>query len=941
MTDLLLPTLPSDDENDHDDAAAVVEEDDDDDSMCMDESFTLNQGTYVNDIVAQTTSDGGITGWSFQNALNRSNNNVDNDQDHTQPLRMDIDAIIAAKRKDIIQQNQPQSETKQVNVKSTSDKGENDENSSEEDSSDDNDDSDEDDDDADDDDDDDDDVPNIVDDEHLQQEDDVLTTRLTKRQKKQERANQPPQTTNPSLDDENDEKEEDDEEDVEDDSDEDEDDEEEDDVDYETKREASKANAFYDTETSRAVSQKQNNNMNSNSMTGFDDNNNNNNSNNNSIQAFNQLPLCRPLLRGIAAMGFVQPTPIQSAVIPLVLNGRDICASAVTGSGKTAAFVVPIAERIIHRSSSNSAYCCTRALILTPTRELAAQCYGMMSTFIQYTKLRASLIVGGSKNNTSQATELRTRPDFIVATPGRLLDHVTNSTGCTLVDIEFLILDEADRLLDLGFSDEIMEIVKSCPIQRQTLLFSATMNTKVDDLIHLSLKNPVRVKISDQNGNDHDTTNGLEVAPRLEQEFIRIRASNEGVNREGILLGLLTRTYKTQVICFFDTKVTAHRMMILAGLCGIRCAELHGNLTQPQRLTALEDFRSGNVDVLLATDLAARGLDINRVQTVINFEMPSQLATYIHRIGRTARAGRGGRSCTLIGEGRRHLMKELLKESSNKKKKPLDSSSTTNPDTTKGVILSRTVPSAVISHFAAKIQSLEVHYEEVLQAETVAKLDRIAEMEVTRAQNLIEHADEIKQRPAKEWFVSNAEKQQGVLNRTKESKNNDSTADKPTGMHRMTRKKRRAREVREAMEQGDDTNEGDIDQPQSKSVNDSKIKSDVRKQKRLQAEMKYEKSGLSIHDIDMQEEKKLLKKTKKKNTSTNSNDAAGDSNLFGEEKVSFATSGSKSKRSNGELESEDRPARSTYKFVGYNPDKKLGRKKSHNSFKSKSKHKRR
>jgi ATP-dependent RNA helicase DDX27 len=564
-----------------------------------------------------------------------------------------------------------------------------------------------------------------------------------------------------------------------------------------------------------------------------------------------------------------------------------------------------------------------------------------MSTFIQYTKLRASLIVGGSKNNTSQATELRTRPDFIIATPGRLLDHVTNSTGCTLVDIEFLILDEADRLLDLGFSDEIMEIVKSCPIQRQTLLFSATMNTKVDDLIRLSLKNPVRVKISDQNGTNNDTAStSLEVAPRLEQEFIRIRASNEGVNREGILLALLTRTYKTQVICFFDTKVTAHRMMILAGLCGIRCAELHGNLTQPQRLMALEDFRSGNVDVLMATDLAARGLDINRVQTVINFEMPSQLATYIHRIGRTARAGRGGRSCTLIGEGRRHLMKELLKDSSNKKKKSLDNSSATNPVGSTGVILSRTVPSAVISHFAAKIQSLEVHYEEVLQAETVAKLDRIAEMEVTRAQNLIEHADEIKQRPPKEWFVSNSEKQRGAIKVANEGKNNDSAIEKPTsGMHRMTRKKRRAREVREAMEQGgDDTNEGDDQPPQSKAVNELKIKSDVRKQKRLQAEMKHVKSGLSIHDMDMQEEKKLLKKSKKKKSGTNSSDAVGDSNLFGEEKVSFATSGSKRK---SESASEDKPAKSTYKFIGYNPDKKLGRKKSHNAFKSKSKHKRR
>ena len=212
---------------------------------------------------------------------------------------------------------------------------------------------------------------------------------------------------------------------------------------------------------------------------------------------------------------------------------------------------------------------------------------------------------------------------------------------------------------------------------------------------------------------------------------------------------------------------------------------------------------------------------------------------------------------------------------------------------------------------------------------------------MTRAQNLIEHADEIKQRPPKEWFVSNADKQRAALEHTKETKNTTSSSvDKPTsGMHRMTRKKRRAREVREAMEQGDDTNDDDNDHPQSNGVNELKIKSDVRKQKRMQAEMKHEKSGLSIHDIDMQEEKKLLKKTKKKKVSSNTNDAIGDSNLFGEEKVSFAPSVSKAKRKDGE--SEEKPARSSYKFVGYNPDKKLGRKKSHNSFKSKSKHKRR
>jgi ATP-dependent RNA helicase DDX27 len=179
-------------------------------------------------------------------------------------------------------------------------------------------------------------------------------------------------------------------------------------------------------------------------------------------------------------------------------------------------------------------------------------------------------------------------------------------------DVEFLVLDEADRLLDLGFQDEVHEIVKSCPAERQTMLFSATMSTKVDELIRLSLKRPVRISATDKDrtGRSAGSNNGVEVAPRLEQEFVRVRAGNEGVNREGMLLALLTRTFTDRVIVFFDTKAAAHRLMIVCGLCGIKCAELHGNLTQVQRLEALEAFREGSVDVLLCTDLAARGLDI-------------------------------------------------------------------------------------------------------------------------------------------------------------------------------------------------------------------------------------------------------------------------------------------------------------------------------------------
>jgi ATP-dependent RNA helicase DDX27 len=646
------------------------------------------------------------------------------------------------------------------------------------------------------------------------------------------------------------------------------------------------------------------------------------------IELFVQLTLSRPLLRGIAAMGFVKPTPIQAACIPAALSGRDICASAVTGSGKTAAFCLPILERLLHRTSGSS-----RALILTPTRELAAQCLGMLSSLAQFTNLRAALVVGGSKNLPSQAAELRTRPDIIVATPGRLLDHVTNSAGVALSDLEFLVMDEADRLLDLGFQDEVMELVKACPVQRQTLLFSATMNTKVDDLIKLSLKRPVRIRVSDKNTARSGTatsssgTNDIEVAPHLEQEFVRIRSGNEGVNREAILLALLTRTFTTQTIVFFDTKIRAHRVMILCGLCGIKCAELHGNLTQTQRLSALESFRNGEVSVLLATDLAGRGIDIPNVETVVNFEMPAQVSTYIHRIGRTARAGRGGRSCTLIGEGRRHLMKAVMKDAAEKKKQKASGGSSRFQT---GTIRSRSIPSAVVAHFVQKILSLEPHVTEVMQAETVAKLDRLADMEATKAQNLIEHSSEIMARPQREWFASNKQKK---LTKEAVAERQAMIREKAgTGIHRMTRKKRRARDAKEAITAGDDDGSETERVPKDpEKVAQAAAKSAKRQEQKRKREVQASsKSGAIISEASAGGPKRKKRKA--------SSDAVGDSSLFDEDKVVHSTKASNKS-------SEESKIKSSYKFRDDNFDpldkKKKGKKKSSSAFKSKSKFKRR
>lgn len=426
-----------------------------------------------------------------------------------------------------------------------------------------------------------------------------------------------------------------------------------------------------------------------------------------------------------------------------------------------------------------------------------------------------------------------------------------------------------------------MEIVKSCPVQRQTLLFSATMNTKVDDLIKLSLKRPVRIRVSDKStagsaaGASGDR--GIEVAPHLEQEFVRIRSGNEGINREAILIALLTRTFTKQTIVFFDTKATAHRIMILCGLCGIKCSELHGNLTQAQRLTALESFRQGEVNVLLATDLAGRGIDIPNVETVVNFEMPAQVANYIHRIGRTARAGRGGRSCTLIGEGRRHLMKAVIRDAEEKKKQKSEKGRGGKFQT--GTIRSRSTPAAVVAHFVAKIQSLEPHLKEVMQAEAVARLDRLADMEATKAQNLIEHSSEIKSRPQREWFASSKQKKMTKEAMAEKQAKIREMAGK--GTHRMTRKKRRAREAKEAMAAAYDDDDAESETKPRREP-EQIMKSAAKAAKRQEQKRERDLAARSISDKDSR---------KKRKTSA---DAVGDSSLFGEEMVAHASKSTKS-----------------------------------------------
>ncbi|XP_035518571.1 LOW QUALITY PROTEIN: probable ATP-dependent RNA helicase DDX27 [Morone saxatilis] len=360
---------------------------------------------------------------------------------------------------------------------------------------------------------------------------------------------------------------------------------------------------------------------------------------------FDDMNLSRPILKAITALGFKQPTPIQKACVPVGLLGRDLCACAATGTGKTAAFMLPVLERLVYKPRTSQV---TRVLVLVPTRELGIQVHSVARQLAQFTSITTCLAVGGLDLK-SQEVALRAGPDVLIATPGRLIDHLHNTPCFELTHIEILILDEADRMLDEYFEEQMKEIIRLCSYNRQTMLFSATMTEEVKDLAAVSLKQPIRIFVN----------SNTDVAPFLRQEFVRIRPNREG-DREAVVAALLTRTFQDHVMCFTQTRKQAHRLHILLGLMGLKVGELHGELSQNQRLENLRRFKDEQIDILVATDVAARGLDIDGVKTVINFTMPSTVKHYVTVLERTARA-RGVRRRS-VSPGRRVPERKTLKE---------------------------------------------------------------------------------------------------------------------------------------------------------------------------------------------------------------------------------------------------------------------------------------
>ncbi|KAF8922538.1 DEAD-domain-containing protein [Mucidula mucida] len=506
--------------------------------------------------------------------------------------------------------------------------------------------------------------------------------------------------------------------------------------------------------------------------------------------SFLTMNLSRPLLKALTTMGFQKPTPIQAATIPVALLGKDVVGNAVTGSGKTAAFTIPILERLLYREKGKKA-AATRCLILAPTRELAVQSFDVGTKLAAHTDIQFCLIVGGLSLK-SQEAALRNRPDVVIATPGRLIDHIRNSPSFTLDNLDILILDEADRMLSDGFADELSEIIKSCPTSRQTMLFSATMTDSVDELVKMSLQKPVRLFVDPQRS----------TAKSLIQEFVRVKAGKE-TERSALLVTLCKRTFRQKTIVFLRSKKLAHQLRIVFSLLGMKCDELHGDLSQEQRLRALQQFRDGSVDFLMATDLASRGLDIKGIETVINYDMPAQLAQYLHRVGRTARAGQKGRSVTLVGEADRKMLKAAIKHGAGADQ-----------------VRHRVVPADAIVKWSEKLESMNSEIAEVMEEEKQEKQFRRAEMELKKGQNMIEHAAEIYSRPARTWFQSKKEKesaeaisktqyQQGFegTNKSKSKKMaDDADPDKPK-RNKFSGLSRKAKRRKLAME--DDAEMGD------------------------------------------------------------------------------------------------------------------------------------
>ncbi|MBI5065457.1 DEAD/DEAH box helicase [Candidatus Woesearchaeota archaeon] len=354
--------------------------------------------------------------------------------------------------------------------------------------------------------------------------------------------------------------------------------------------------------------------------------------------SFQQLNLTEPLQRALTQQGYITPTPIQLKSIPDLLAGKDLIGIAQTGTGKTAAFVLPILQRMTEKYPR-----VLRVLVLAPTRELAAQIGDSFAAYGQFLKFKHTVIFGGVGQG-PQVNAVSRGVDIVIATPGRLLD-LMNQGKVSLKDIEFFVLDEADRMLDMGFIHDIKKIIARLPHKRQSLFFSATMPPQVSQLAHQLLRNPVRVEVAPQ-------------ATTVESVKQCVFFVDPGA-KEKLLLELLLQKHLTRVLVFTRTKHRANDVTSYLRDHNVKAVAIHGNKSQGARKQALENFKSGRTKVLVATDIAARGIDVEDISHVINFELPNEPESYVHRIGRTARAGAEGTAYSFCSAEERDFLKDI------------------------------------------------------------------------------------------------------------------------------------------------------------------------------------------------------------------------------------------------------------------------------------------
>lgn len=483
-------------------------------------------------------------------------------------------------------------------------------------------------------------------------------------------------------------------------------------------------------------------------------------------ESWGDLGLSRQVLKAVEqVLRFPNPTMVQREVIPLGIKGSDVLATAATGSGKSAAFLLPIIERILMspnvakrrldpgKSRVTGGRAMTRALVLLPTRELAVQCWSMFKALTKFIPITSALVVGGFDSN-DQRCDLGRSPDVLLATPGRLLDHVLNSQGVHLDCVDMVVLDEADRLLELGFKDSIMEILKAIPKksftmkgqnqkapkgQCQTLLFSATTNPSVKELASFVLREPLIIRVSEEN----------RVVSSLTQEFVKVPTEEL---REAAFFSLLESSVHTtdhatrvrgRVIVFFKEKREAHRASIVAQIFGLRVVELHGNMNQAERSAAMADFQAGSSRYLFATDLAGRGLDLPNVELVVNYNLPPASDAeirYIHRVGRTARMGRSGRAITLYTPEEYPVVKRIVKKAVDK--------------ANRAGVFERKLPGDLVMTWGQRIKATGKVFKQIETEESVEKSIYESSRKLSKAENAHAHQKDIMRRPKKVWLQS-------------------------------------------------------------------------------------------------------------------------------------------------------------------------------------------